>query len=76
MSNYHIKHLEEYYQVYRKSIREPESFWEEIAEEHFLWRKKWDSVLDWDLDARIVSPSSSLPTVEVIFIKPQNSNLL
>ena len=48
MSNYHIKHLEEYYQVYRKSIREPEKFWEEIAEEHFVWRKKWDKVLDWD----------------------------
>ena len=48
MSNYHIKHLEEYYQVYRKSIREPENFWEEVAEEHFLWRKKWDSVLEWD----------------------------
>ncbi|MDG1038948.1 MAG: acetate--CoA ligase [Polaribacter sp.] len=48
MSNYHIKHLEEYYQVYRKSIREPENFWEEIAEEHFVWRKKWDTVLDWD----------------------------
>jgi len=37
MSNYHIKHLEEYYKVYRKSVREPENFWEEIAEEHFLW---------------------------------------
>jgi len=48
MSNYHIKHLEEYYQVYRKSVRNPESFWEEIAEEHFLWRKKWDNVLSWD----------------------------
>ncbi|MBA6314372.1 acetate--CoA ligase [Cellulophaga baltica] len=48
MSNYHIKHLEEYYQVYRKSVRNPESFWEEIAEEHFLWRKKWDTVLSWD----------------------------
>ena len=48
MSNYHIKHLEEYYQVYRKSIREPENFWEEVAEEHFLWRKKWDNVLSWD----------------------------
>jgi len=48
MSNYHIKHLEEYYQIYRKSIREPENFWEEIAEEHFLWRKKWDKVLSWD----------------------------
>jgi acetyl-CoA synthetase len=48
MSNYHIKNLEEYWQVYRKSLRNPESFWEEIAEEHFLWRKKWDKVLEWD----------------------------
>ncbi len=48
MSNYHIKHLEEYYQVYRKSVREPENFWEEIAEEHFMWQKKWDKVLSWD----------------------------
>ncbi|MEO1010308.1 MAG: acetate--CoA ligase [Bacteroidota bacterium] len=50
MSNYHIKHLEEYYQVYRKSVRNPESFWEEIAEEHFVWRKKWDNVLYWDFE--------------------------
>ncbi len=48
MSNYHIKHLEEYYQVYRKSVRNPDLFWEEVAEEHFLWRKKWDKVLSWD----------------------------
>ncbi|HBU77740.1 MAG TPA: acetyl-coenzyme A synthetase, partial [Muricauda sp.] len=48
MSNYHIKHLEEYFQVYRKSVRNPEGFWEEVAEEHFQWRKKWDTVLEWD----------------------------
>lgn len=48
MSNYHIKHLEEYYRVYRKSVREPENFWEEIAEEHFVWRKRWNNVLSWD----------------------------
>ena len=48
MSNYHIKHLEEYFQVYRKSVTQPEEFWEEIAEENFIWRKKWDSVLEWD----------------------------
>ena len=48
MSNYHIKHLEEYYQVYRKSVRNPEVFWEEIAEEHFIWRRRWDNVLSWD----------------------------
>ncbi len=48
MSSYHIKNLEEYFQVYRKSIRYPEVFWEEIAEEHFFWRKKWKNVLSWD----------------------------
>ena len=48
MSNYHIKHLEEYFQVYRKSVRNPQAFWEEIAEEHFVWRKRWDNVLNWD----------------------------
>ena len=48
MSNYSIKHLEEYFQVYRKSVDNPEAFWEEIAEENFTWRKKWDSVLDYD----------------------------
>jgi len=50
MSNYHIKNLEEYFQVYRKSVRDPENFWEEIAEEHFTWRKKWDNVLSWDFE--------------------------
>lgn len=48
MSNYHIKNLEEYFQVYRKSVREPANFWEEVAEEHFTWRKRWDNVLSWD----------------------------
>ncbi|NND62445.1 MAG: acetate--CoA ligase [Flavobacteriaceae bacterium] len=48
MSQYHIKNLEEYFQVYRKSVQHPELFWEEIAEENFVWRKKWDNVLSWD----------------------------
>ena len=55
MSNYHIKHLEEYFQVYRKSVRNPEGFWEEVAEEHFQWRKKWDSVLEWDFSKPEIS---------------------
>ena len=48
MSNYHIKHLEEYFQVYNKSVNDPETFWGEIAEENFIWHKKWDRVLIWD----------------------------
>ena len=50
MSNYFIKSLEEYFQVYRNSVRNPTTFWEEIAEEHFVWRKRWDNVLSWDFN--------------------------
>ncbi|WP_340202478.1 acetate--CoA ligase [Ascidiimonas sp. W6] len=50
MSNYHIKSFEEYFHVYRRSVRNPEQFWEEIAEEHFVWRKKWNNVLSWDFN--------------------------
>lgn len=44
---YQIKTQEEYEQAYRKSIENPEEFWAEVAE-NFLWKKKWDKVLDWN----------------------------
>jgi len=50
MSHYHIKDLESYHQAYDKSIQNPESFWNDLAENHFLWRRKWDKVLDWDFE--------------------------
>lgn len=45
--NLQIKSFEEYHEVYNYSVNEPEKFWAEIAGD-FLWRKKWDTVLDWD----------------------------
>ncbi|MEX8547895.1 MAG: acetate--CoA ligase [Mucilaginibacter sp.] len=45
--NLQVKSFEEYQDVYQYSINEPEKFWAEIAE-NFLWRKKWDTVLDWN----------------------------
>jgi acetyl-CoA synthetase len=44
---YQIKSLEEYNEVYKKSVNEPEEFWAGIAE-NFSWRKKWDKVLEWN----------------------------
>jgi acetyl-CoA synthetase len=44
---YQIKTREQYDKVYEKSIADPEGFWSEVAE-HFLWKKRWDKVLDWD----------------------------
>jgi acetyl-CoA synthetase len=44
---YQIKSLTEYHEQYKKSVENPEEFWEEIAE-NFLWRKKWEKVLEWN----------------------------
>lgn len=37
----------EYKQVYKESVENPEKFWADIADE-FTWKKKWDTVLEWD----------------------------
>lgn len=42
-----IKNFEEYKTAYKKSIEDPEGFWAEVAE-NFTWRKKWDTVLNWN----------------------------
>ena len=42
-----ISTFEEYKIEYQKSITDPKKFWETKAQ-NFSWRKKWDSVLDWD----------------------------
>lgn len=44
---YQIKSLEDYHEIYNKSVVEPDEFWTEIAE-NFTWRKKWDKVLEWN----------------------------
>jgi acetyl-CoA synthetase len=45
--NYQISTFEEYEQVYKYSVNEPEAFWAEIAN-NFYWQKTWDQVLDWN----------------------------
>jgi len=42
-----IKTLEEYKSAYKKSVEDPEAFWNDVASQ-FLWQKKWDKVLDWN----------------------------
>ena len=42
-----INSFEEYEKEYEKSIKNPEGFWEEKAN-NFTWQKKWNKVLSWD----------------------------
>ena len=49
MSDYTINSLEQYFKVYRKSIRKPKKFWGDIAENNFTWFQKWDKVVEFDM---------------------------
>ncbi len=42
-----ITTFKDYEERYAESIKNPEAFWDEVAND-FLWRKKWDKVLQWD----------------------------
>ncbi len=42
-----IQSLSDYRSEYQKSIEQPDIFWAGIAED-FIWRKKWERILEWD----------------------------
>src|SRR5258707_5030974 len=44
-----ISDFDEYEELYRKSIKNPEKFWGQQAEELLVWHKKWDEVLKWNV---------------------------
>ncbi len=44
---YQIKTKEQYHAAWNKSVEDPEGYWAEVASS-FLWRKRWDSVLEWN----------------------------
>jgi len=45
--NTRIESMEAYQQAYEKSVNDPISFWNDIAD-NFVWKKRWDNVLNWD----------------------------
>ena len=44
---YQITSLAQYHVDYKNSVDNPEEFWANVAE-NFLWKKKWDKVLEWN----------------------------
>ena len=42
-----IKNLDQYHELYNKSVEDPDAFWAEIAE-RLTWYKKWDTVQEYD----------------------------
>lgn len=50
ISKAHISSLQQYEEMYKKSVDDPEGFWGEIAEKNITWSKKWDKVLEYDFN--------------------------
>ncbi len=44
---FQITSVEQYHEDYKKSVEDPEKFWGDVAD-NFQWRKKWDTVLEWN----------------------------
>lgn len=45
----HIKSIEQYQEMYKRSLDDPDGFWGEYAGE-LEWYKKWDKVLEYDFE--------------------------
>ena len=48
----YIKSRAEYEKLWKRSIKEPDAFWAEIATEYVDWFKKWDKVEDYNFDVQ------------------------
>ena len=44
---YQVESFEHYKSLYKQSADNPDEFWGKVAE-NFRWRKKWDSVCEWN----------------------------
>lgn len=44
----HIKNVAEYEKMYHTSIRDPDVFWAQMANDHLSFFKKWDHVLEFN----------------------------
>ena len=49
-SKAHIKSMEEYEKIYKRSVEDPEGFWADMAEQNLTWYKKWDKVLEYNFE--------------------------
>ncbi|MDC1469722.1 acetate--CoA ligase [Flavobacteriaceae bacterium] len=55
MISYQFNNRDTYNQNYQNSLKNPETFWAEIAKDNFVWKRPWNRVLDWDFSKPKVS---------------------
>lgn len=49
INDFRINSFSEYKKAYRKSTKDPEKFWDKIAE-NFVWHQRWDKTLEYNFE--------------------------
>ncbi|MBB6329605.1 acetyl-CoA synthetase [Chryseobacterium sediminis] len=50
MRNYLIEDLPQYFEDYKKSIKNPKKFWDKVADQNFVWYQRWSKVVKYDMN--------------------------
>jgi acetyl-CoA synthetase len=45
-----IGSMEQYQELYDRSVADPEGFWADMASDLIYWEKPWDKVLEWEFE--------------------------
>jgi acetyl-CoA synthetase len=45
-----VSSMEQYREIYDRSVSDPEGFWADMAKELVYWEKPWDKVLEWEFE--------------------------
>jgi acetyl-CoA synthetase len=48
----HVGSMDQYQEMYDRSISDPDGFWSDIADQ-FVWEKKWDKVCDYTFEGNV-----------------------
>jgi len=48
----HVKSMEQYEEMYKRSIEDPDGFWGDIADQ-FVWKEKWTKIRDFTFDGNV-----------------------
>ena len=54
-----VKSRQDYDAMYKRSINDPEKFWNQMALEHLDWFKLWDTVEEYDFFPKHRTPATS-----------------
>ena len=50
MRNYLIEDLPQYFEDYKKSIKNPKKFLDKVADQNFVWYQRWSKVVKYDMN--------------------------